>query len=257
MGINRKSLIFSKLKDQGAVSVTELCKELNVSDMTIRRDLDGMERDGVLRRIHGGAIFDTGRSFERPYLMRANQDVQAKKQIGCKAAELIVDGDSIALDVGTTTLEVARCLGEKRNITVVTASLPIANEITLTYHLESQIRLILTGGVVRAGELGMIGHFTENMYEQLHVDKAFIGVAGIDLQEGMTEYNLDDAVIKRAIIASAKQKIVVADASKFNQTTFASIGPLEAIDTIITSADAPTDILKKIRLMGIEVIVVG
>ena len=251
---NRKAIIFDKLKEHGSVTVHELCETLNVSDMTIRRDLSEMERDGLLRRVHGGAVLAPGRSYERPYLMRADQGNHAKEQIGRKAAELIVDGDSIALDVGTTTLEIARNLGDKRSITVVTASLPIANEIALTYHLENQIRLILTGGVVRAGELSMIGRFAQNMYEQLHLDKAFIGVAGIDVEAGITEYNLDDAMVKRAIIASARQKIIVADASKFNQTTFVSIEPLEKIDIIITSVDAPKHVVKEITSMGIEVI---
>lgn len=254
MRTNRQAAILEQLKNKGSITVAELCDDFQVSDMTIRRDLADMEKEGLLRRVHGGAVLVMGRSYERAFVARSNQVPHLKEAIGRKAAELIVEGDSIALDTGTTVSAIAQNLENKRNITVITSSLSIATTIASNYNLENQIRLILTGGIVRAGELSMIGHFSEQLYKQVHVDKAFIGIAGIDIETGITEYNLDDAMVKRAMIASAKQKIVVADASKFAHIMFASVAPLQDIDVIVTSHDAPEAYVEQLENIGIEVI---
>jgi DeoR/GlpR family transcriptional regulator of sugar metabolism len=154
--------------------------------MTIRRDLRELDREGLLRRVHGGAISNLGRSYEPPYQIRTTRQIEAKRAIGRKAAEMIFDGDSLALDVGTTTLEVVRFLHGKRNLTILTASLPIANEIASSLSLTADVRLILTGGIVRAGELSMVGHIAEETYRSLRVDKAFIGIGGLNLESGLT-----------------------------------------------------------------------
>jgi DeoR/GlpR family transcriptional regulator of sugar metabolism len=252
---NRRAVILEQLKNKGSITVAELCDEFQVSDMTVRRDLADMEKGGLLRRVHGGAVLGIGRSYEQAFVARSNHVPHLKEAIGRKAAELIVEGDSIAFDTGTTVLAVAKSLADKRNITVITSSLSIANTIASSYNLENQIRLILTGGIVRAGELSMIGHFSEQLYKQVNVDKAFIGVAGIDIQSGITEYNLDDAMVKRAMIASAKQKIVVANASKFGNTMFTTVAALQDIDTIVTSHDAPQEYVEQLEAIGIEVII--
>lgn len=226
-----------------------------ISDMTARRDLNEMDRLGLLRRVHGGAIANLGRSYEPPYKMRSTKNQSAKVCIGEKAAELIYDGDSIALDVGTTTLEIVRCLKGKRNLTIVTNSLQIANMIVDQLSLEVDARLILTGGVVRSRELSMIGDMAESAYQDFHVDKAFIGIAGISLEDGLTEYNMEDARIKRALLSSAREKIIVADGSKFDVTTFASVASLKSIDKIITDPTAPQEILERIQNLGVEIIV--
>jgi DeoR/GlpR family transcriptional regulator of sugar metabolism len=226
-----------------------------ISDMTARRDLNEMDRRGLLRRIHGGAVTNLGRSYEPPYQMRFTKHQSAKACIGARAAELIYDGDSIALDVGTTTLEIVKGLRGKRNLTIVTNSLQIANMIVDNLSLEVNARLILTGGVVRPQELSMIGDMSERAYQGFHVDKAFIGIGGISLEDGLTEYNLEDASIKRMLVASAREKIVVADSSKFGVTTFASVAPLKSVDRIVTDAAVPLDMIEKIQNMGVEVIV--
>lgn len=253
----RRKLIFELVQQSGTVTVTELCQRFDVSDMTIRRDLTALDREGLLRRVHGGAVNSGGRSYEPPYLLRSHKNVKAKKAIGRKAAEMIYDGDSIALDVGTTTLEIAGALAERRNLTIITASLPIANEIVSSYSLNNDFRLILTGGTLRPGELSMVGHFAKEMYRNLHVDKAFLGIGGISLDDGLTEYNLEDALVKRVLLASASQKVLVADGSKFGKTTFASVGALADIDTIVTDASAPEAIIKAIQDEGIQVIIAG
>ncbi|HET6846347.1 MAG TPA: DeoR/GlpR family DNA-binding transcription regulator, partial [Anaerolineales bacterium] len=141
------------------------------------------------------------------------------------------------------------------NLTIITNGLKIANLVADNLFLESAVRLILTGGVVRAGELSMIGIIPEYSYQEFHVDKAFIGIGGISVQDGLTEYNADDAQIKQMLIRSAREKIVVADGTKFGVTTFASVAPLEAIDKIVTDAEAPQAVLDEMRRRGVEIIV--
>ena len=172
-----------------------------------------------------------------------------------KAAELIVDGDSIALDVGTTTLEIAQALHGKHNLTIITASLPIANEIVSNLSLTSEVRLILTGGIVRSGELSMIGDIAAQTYAEFHVDKAFIGVGGISMEEGLTEYNLEDAMVKKTLIRNAHQRIVVADSSKIGRTTFTSIAPLSMVDTLITDSQISEESKRSLQDLGIEILV--
>lgn len=251
----RQSQIVEILQEKGRISIPEICEMFRISDMTARRDLNEMDRLGLLRRIHGGAVANLGRSYEPPYQMRSMKNQSAKACIGAKAAELIYDGDSLALDVGTTTLEIVKGLRGKRNLTIVTSSLQIANMIVDNLSLEVNARLLLTGGVVRPQELSMIGNVSERVYQEFHVDKAFIGIAGISLADGLTEYNMEDARIKRILFSSAREKIVVADGSKFGVTTFASVAPLKSVDRIVTDPSVPLEILEKIRNLGIEVIV--
>ena len=255
MRADRQQQILELVQQNNRISVVEICTRFGVSEMTARRDLQELDREGLLRRVHGGAVYNLGRSYEPPLKIRTKKRFNQKKAIGQKAAELILDGDSIALDIGTTTLEIARSLHEKRNLTVVTAGLPIANEIVASYSLESDIRLIMTGGVVRSSELSMVGAFASRMYTELHVDKAFVGIAGISLESGLTEYSLEDASVKWSLLKSASQVIVVADGSKFGKTAFASVGPLDAVHTIITDSSAPPDILAALTNSGIEVLV--
>lgn len=257
MRVERHHKIVEMIQQNNTISVAEICSLFDISEMTARRDLQELEREGLLRRVHGGAVYNLGRSYEPPLKTRLNNQSDQKRAIGQKAASLILDGDSIALDVGSTTLEIARALHDKRNLTVLTSSLPIANEIVALYSLESDVRLILTGGVVRAREWSMVGEFTSQLYKQFHVDKAFVGIGGISLEDGLTEYNLEDALVKRVLLKNAQQIIVVADGSKFNQTTFASVGPLSAVHTIITDESAPVDMLDELQSMGIEVLVAG
>jgi DeoR/GlpR family transcriptional regulator of sugar metabolism len=254
MRADRRRKILELITQNGQVSVTDLIEMFQVSEMTARRDLADLAREGLLRRVHGGATINLGRSYEPPYPLRTTEQITAKQAIGKAAAALIQDGDSVAFDVGTTTLEIARSLTGKQNLTIVTASLPIANEIVSRYALGADMRLLLTGGIVRAGELSMVGEFAAHAYHHLHVDKAFIGIGGISRQHGLTEYNLDDALVKRAIIATASQVIIVADSSKFGRTTFAHVAPLKAVKTIVTDRHADLALTKQLQDMAIEVI---
>jgi len=250
----RRAAILRSIEERNSVTVAQLCEELEVSDMTIRRDLREMEIQGLLRRVHGGAMKIIRHSYEPPYIVRETQLREVKQQIGKKAAELITTSDIIALDSGTTTLEIARALNGQRELTVITGSLPIINEIVSRYSLASDIRLIVSGGIVRPREMSMIGHHPERLYAELHVDKAFIAVGGISLDQGLTTYNLDEALVTRTMISTADQVIVVADGSKFNRVTFASITPLSEVDVLVTDRSADKRTVHRLLDMGVEVI---
>jgi DeoR/GlpR family transcriptional regulator of sugar metabolism len=251
----RHSRIVDMANRSGRVTIPEICKAFLISDMTARRDLAELDRRGLLRRVHGGAVANLGRSYEPPFENRESKNQAVKAIIGRSAAGLVLNGDSISLDVGTTTLEIVPGLKGKSNLTIVTSCLPIANLIVQTLALEVDVRLILSGGILRPREHSMIGGIPQMVFEQLHVDKAFIGVAGVSPDDGLTEYNIDDSEIKKVLLRSAREKIVVADGSKFGVTTFASIGPLTAIDRIVTDHSAPTAIIERIRKLDVDVIV--
>ncbi len=251
----RQSRIVEAVLSKGHMSVPEISGMFGISEMTARRDLARLDRRGLLRRYHGGAASSLGRSYEPPYSIRSTKNQAAKAAIGLKAAEFVFDGDSIALDVGTTTLAIVPGLIGKSNLTVLTNSLQIANLLSDRLSLEVSARLILTGGIVRPVELSMVGSIAELVYQHFHVDKAFIGIGGISLRDGLTEFNSDDAHMKQMLIRHAREKIVLADGSKFGVTTFASVAALSQISRIITDRSAPRDVLEALRGQGVEVIV--
>lgn len=235
---DRHQTILHLLERRGRVTVSDLAAQFAVSEMTVRRDLDALERQGLLRRVRGGAVSARGRSYEPPFLTRSTVHQAEKERIGRLAAGLVQDGDSIALDVGTTALEIARCLclSDKRNLTVVTPSFRVAGLLAE----QPDIRIILTGGILRPGELSLVGQMAEQAFERFYVDKLFLGIGGVSLQAGLTEYNLEDAQVKQAMIRSAKEIILVTDSSKFDQIAFAAVAPLEAVDRIVTDEGIPS-----------------
>ena len=248
----RHQTIINLLESESSVRVAELRDRFDVSEMTIRRDLYMLERKGLLRRVHGGAVNTRGRSYEPPYLSRAALNREAKERIGQAAANLVQDGDSITLDVGTTTLEMAHHLQNKNNLTLVTPSLHIA--YTLSQH--PNIRLILTGGILRPGELSLVGNMSERTFDNFFVDKLFLGIGGIDISAGLTEFNLEDALVKKAMVNSAKEIIVLADSSKFEHIAFAHVAPIGVIDHIVTDTSLDLNIHSMLESQNINVTLV-
>lgn len=246
----RYKAIIEKLENNSTVSVSDLVKEFQVSEMTIRRDLATLEKRGLLHRVHGGATSLRGRSYEPPFLTRVAENIEYKRKIGKAASSLIQNGDSLTLDVGTTTLEIARNLHTKQDLTVITPSLRIANE--LVDH--PGIRIILTGGIIRSGEYSMVGHLAERIFSDFFVDKLFLGAGAVDIKAGLSEFNIEDTLVKRAMIKSAKRVILVADSTKFSRVAFTSIVPISNVHTIVTDTDIDPHLVSQIRKEGIEVI---
>ena len=250
MSGKRHKGILDLLDSNGSTSVVDLAGRFRVSEMTIRRDLVSLERKGLLQRIYGGAVSNRRQNYEPPFILRSGRNLEEKKRIGEAAAGLVKPGDSIILDVGTTTLEMARHLREKWNITVVTPSLHIANLLTE----QPGIRLILTGGILRRGELSLVGNLAEQAFRDFFVDKLFLGVGGIDFQSGLSEFNLEDSRVKKAMLSGAKEIIVLADASKFGQVAFASIAPLKMVSRVVTDRSLDPAMLTRLQAEKIEVV---
>ncbi len=245
----RRALILQLIETQGEVSVADVSQRVGVSEMTVRRDLEALEGRGALIRLHGRAVAPVSRSYEPPFDVRVGSAPAAKERIGALAASLLAEGETVVLDVGTTTLEVARALKGRRNITVLTPSLPIANVLAE----EPGIRLMLTGGVLRPGERSLVGDLAVGSFRDYRFDTVVLGVGGIDLEAGLTEYNLDDTRVKRAAIEIARRIIVVADATKLGRVAFARICPLAQVDVLVTDGAAPADLIASIEDAGVEV----
>ncbi len=249
LATDRPAFILKEIEARGSVSVVDLAERLQVSLMTIRRDLVELERAGLVRRVHGGAVNARGRGFEPPLLLRSSQKREAKALIGRMAAELVADGDSLALDIGTTTYELARNLVGRRNLTIITPSLHIANLLLN----EPDMNVIVTGGIVRHGEASLIGDLAVRAFEGLFVDRLFLGAGAVDSHAGVTEYNWDDALVKRAMTKSAKETILLADASKFERVAFASVVPLSDIHRLVTDEAPPPALMEALRASQVVV----
>ncbi len=245
----RRALILQLIESEGEVTVRDLSRRAGVSEMTVRRDLEILASRGALVRLHGRAIAPVLRSQEPPFDVRAATASEAKTKIGALAADLIKEGESVILDTGTTTLEVARALGGRRNLTVFTPSLRVATILAD----EPGIRLMLCGGIVRRGELSLTGDLAVNSFADFRFDTAVIGVGGIDPTAGLTEHNLDDARVKRAEVEAARRIVVVADATKLGRVAFARICPLDQVDVLVTDRSAPSDLITAIEEAGVEV----
>jgi DeoR/GlpR family transcriptional regulator of sugar metabolism len=246
----RRSAIQAFLAERGEVGIADLAAELAVSEMTIRRDLETLESQGVARRVRGGAISTVSRGYEPPFAMRAVDAHAAKAAIAAAAADYIDYGETAILDVGSTTLELARCLRGRGGLTIVTPSMHAAFELAN----EPNMRVILTGGIVRAGELSLIGDLAERTFAELNCDVLFLGVGGIHPEKGLTEYNLDDTRVKRAALRTASRCVVLADAGKLDRVCLATIASLEEIDVLITDAGQEHHVVEAAREAGVEVV---
>jgi DeoR family transcriptional regulator of aga operon len=182
--------------------------------------------------------------------LRSGRDEDAKERIGALAATLVAENETLILDVGTTTLALARALADAQGLTVVTPSLRVAEALSVNQAL----RVIVTGGITRHGELSLIGDLAERAFAELHCDTVFLGAGGVDAQAGVTEFNLEDTRVKRAALASARRCVVLADASKLGRVALASICPLERVDVLVTDSDASEEALADIRESGVEVL---
>jgi len=253
---NRQGEIVEILDTKGLATVTELSEHFSVSEMTIRRDLLELEVAGLVRRVHGGATRSLGRAFEPPFRMRSASATSAKQAIARAATAHIREGDAIGLDVGSTVMEMVPEFVPIDNLTVVTASLRVATKVSELHALERSIRLIVTGGITRADELSLIGQRAIDGFRDIRLDKAFISVGGIDPAGSATEFNLEDAEVKRAMIASSRDVIVLADSSKFHQTGFAHVMDLDRASVLITDSGIDPDVLSTVRSTGVQVEVV-
>ncbi|MFF5566499.1 DeoR/GlpR family DNA-binding transcription regulator [Streptomyces sp. NPDC012623] len=237
----RLKKIADAVRETGRLSVTELADLTGASEMTIRRDLEVLADQGVLERYRGGARSLLLRGEEPPFDLRVQDGLDIKRRIAAEVAEMIADGESVVLDSGTTCLEVARAL-RHRSLTVMPLSLHAANALTGA----PRLTLLLPGGQPRSGELALTGPLTEASLASLRFDTAVIGCCGLTAADGLTAYDLADAAVKRAAIASARRVIAVTDAAKLSRTALAFVAPTSALHAVVTdhsATDEETDAL--------------
>jgi DeoR/GlpR family transcriptional regulator of sugar metabolism len=228
---NRRRALLDALQRDGEIQVRQLAAELNCSEMTVRRDLDVLEHDGVVRRVHGGAIRVQLRRDELPYAARLLEATDAKQRIGRAVAALITDGETVILDSGTTAVEVARAL-RGRPVTV----LPLGLRVLMELADDDAITLICPGGDVRPGELVVTGDLAEVAFERLRFDTLVLGCCGLDEREGVTTHVPADARVKRAALRSARRMVLASDATKIGQVTFGHVCSLTAAERLVTDA---------------------
>lgn len=226
----------SRLIDtNGMVNASKLAKEFGVSIETIRRDLECLEEKGYLKRVYGGAISNVSKGIERDYTSRESLDMEEKHAIAKKAAEFINNGDTVVIDLGTTALEVAKCLADKKDMTFLTNSLPVGTELVKN----KNCRVFILGGQLRYGDYATSGFLSCAGLSNFRVDKAIIGVSGISLKNGITDYHVEEANVRRKMIEIAEKVIVVADHSKFGISTFIQVCELDEVDMVITDWKVP------------------
>ncbi|MFC2015356.1 DeoR/GlpR family DNA-binding transcription regulator [Chloroflexota bacterium] len=241
------------LQEQGRVSVTDLSERFGVSTVTIRHDLATLEQQNRLVRTHGGAIAKANAGLEPPaFALRKDLHIAEKERIGRAAAELVRDGDSIALDASTTAWQVARNLKDRRELTVVTNGLFIALEF-----LDSPgVTVVMPGGSLRPASASLVGDQGACMLDRYNVQKGFFGAGGFTLEEGLTDTNQYEVELKRRMVERSKVVIAVVDSSKWEQVTFASVAPLDQLDRVIADNAAPQEMVSILRERGVQVTLV-
>lgn len=245
----RKRKILDILQNQHRVTVSQLIDNLPVSEATVRRDLQDLEQQGSLKRTRGGAILNRANNLEPPYAQKEVLASEEKKYIGQLAAAYVNDGDTLIIDSGTTTLQMIPYLTQK-DLTVITNSVCAITALSLN----PNIKFIVTGGYNRYHSRALVGDWTLTMLRQLHANKAFLGVDGIDLIYGFTTPSVEEVAIKQQMLQSADEVFVIADSSKFSKVTLNKIADIEKVDSIVTDPNLPPSLAEKYVVRGITMI---
>ncbi|WP_090442655.1 DeoR/GlpR family DNA-binding transcription regulator [Natronincola peptidivorans] len=248
LAIERRQQILERLYEKKSVTVSELSKKYDVSEETIRRDLQKLEEEGIANRTYGGAYLNGGVHYDLPIEIRETAYVKAKELIGVKCASLINSGDTIILDSSTTSLHIAEHIKRKSNITVITNAIKVASKLAEC----ENIKVLSTGGILRANALSYVGHIAERMLKDFYVDKAFVSCGGIHLERGILDSNELEAEIRKVMLKQAQKKVLIADNTKFDKTSFIKITDFDEIDMVITDKKLSDDWKAKFDKVAIE-----
>ena len=236
LAIERRREILDRLRLNGKVIVSELAKDFDVTEETIRRDLERLDRDGLASKTYGGAVARQNSALDLPYNIRENVNVTQKQVISDQVARLIRDGERLMLDSSSTALYILRKLKDKKNLTIITNSVKILIELAD----KSDWTVLSTGGILKQGALSLNGSSAEKMIHSYHVDTAICYCKGLDTELGVTDSNEHDSLIKQAMFASAERKILALDSEKFDKKSFVKVCGFQDLDLIVTN-EAPTD----------------
>ena len=251
LSLERQAKILELIEEHGKVEVGDLSRRLRISEVTVRKDLKELQACGLLRRARGGAVRAATVSADPSLRVKAALHAEEKRRIGAAAATLVADGESIILDSGTTTQQVARHLRDRRGLKAITNALNVAAELTGAGGVE----VILLGGLLRHDSGSLVGQFAEEMLKQLSVDKLFLAVDAFDLEFGLSTPNLDESHVNQAMVRAARETILVADSSKFGRRSLSRIVTLSEVGRVVTDRGLPEAARAGLRELGVELII--
>ena len=231
LAIERKNEILAKLRTDQRVLVSELALHYNVTEETIRRDLDKLEKEGYATKTYGGAIWGNSTKTDLSYTIRNKTNVEAKNAIAGLVCDLVEDGDHLMIDDSSTSLYVAKKLKEKKALTVITNSVELVVELS---GIEGWT-IMLTGGRLKPDSLALVGGQTQQSLAMYHVDKVVMSCKGIDLDAGVTDSSEFHSQTKQSMLRAAKKRILALDDSKFDKISFVNIAPLDSYDIVVTN----------------------
>ena len=247
LAIERKNEILNKLRLEQRVLVSELAVHYGVTEETIRRDLDKLEKEGYATKTYGGAIWSNSLKTDLSYTIRNKTNVEAKTAIAAIIGDMIHDGDHIMLDDSSTSLFVAKQLKDKKNLTIITYSVEVVMELSGV----EGFTILCTGGQLRPGSLAFEGHQVPQVLSRYHVDKSILSCKGIEISAGITDSAETHALSKQAMIRAAKQSILAVDSTKFDRISFVQTAPLDGVQTVVTNQCPDARWEKQFRDLGI------
>ncbi len=248
----RRRAILDLLNHQGRVLVTELARQFETSQVTIRKDLEILHAHGLVHRTHGGALPSRQGALEDPTIREKEKlHHQEKLRIAECAVQMVKEGQVLILDSGTTTTAIARALRQFQNLTIITNAVNIAAELAGT-----SVEVILTGGTLRKNSFSLVGPIAEETLRRLSADILFLGVDGFDVHYGLSTPNLLEAKVNRVMVEIAKKTVAVCDSSKFGRRSLSLISPTSALHEVISDRGAPKSDLRALKQAGIEVTLV-
>lgn len=247
----RRQLIKAAIEEVGQLSVAELSDVFDVSEVTIRHDLEALSQRGLILRTRGGAIA-TNAQPEFSFDVRLQQRSQEKARIGRRAAELVSPGDIIFLDASTTANAITPFIKALSELTVITNSLKTALSLLDATH----IQIVLPGGSLRRDSISLVGHFPHELLEDINISVGFFGLRGVTVEKGLTDVNLQEVIQKRTMVERCQRVVGVADSRKWGQVAAATFADLSQVDMLITDDKAPQDLVDAIRQQQVEVVMV-
>lgn len=233
LAIERRNAILARLSMEGKVVVSDLSKEFDVTEETIRRDLEKLDNDGLAKKTYGGAVKVENFNIDLPFHIRKQSNVEGKQKIATIIASMIKDGDYIMLDASSTALNVVKAILHLKKITIITNSIEILIELCN----KPEWTVISTGGTLKEGGLSLVGYQAQRMVEGFHVDIAICSCKGIDMENGVTDSNERDSEIKKAFFASATNKVLAVDSTKFNKVSFVKVCGANDVDIVVTDSN--------------------
>lgn len=245
----RQNEIMKHLQKNKSVKTSQISKKLNVTRETIRRDIYNMSEKNLVKKIHGGAVLNKT-NYETAYEQRKDLNTEHKIGIAKKAAEVVENEDTVYIDYGTTAFFFARELLHKKDLTIITNSLPIANEVANYTNFET----IIMGGHIRRNEKSLYGPVASKTTESLFVDKGFFSVSGVDLQAGFTNAHMGEAWISKQVMSHCQKKIMMVDSSKFNTIGMNQVATIDEVDILITDNQVGYAVLEDLYKMNVSVL---